>query len=568
MRFLALATDYDGTLAQHGIVQDATLSILRRLRDSGRRLILVSGRELPDLLRIFPQYEVFHRIVAENGALIFNPETREEKLLGHAPPPRFAQALRERNVTPLSTGKVIVATWAPHQTTVLNTILQLGLELQVIFNKGAVMVLPSGINKAAGLRVALDDLGISVHNTVSVGDAENDHALLDACEFRVAVANAVPTLKDRADWITDHSHGAGVIELAERLLQNDLQDFSDISARNCIEIGTFDNQPINIPVYGKRILICGTSGSGKSSLACGFLERLEEKGYQFCLIDPEGDFEAFPGCVVIGGSQQVPAAEEVLSVLTPEGQSVICCLLGVPLEARPHAFMQLLARLEEHRAHLGRPHWIVTDEAHHFMPGGSILLPDPILNAPTGVLLITVHPEHLATRVLQMMSYIVATGEAPGAALRIFAQAHGIDRHFPDVHLDTGEALFWEANKDCSPIKLRTIPPQSQRRRHQRKYALGQLGEDKSFYFRGPHDTLKLRAHNLAIFVQIADGVDDETWTFHLRRHDYSKWIEHVVKDTELAKEVLSVESDGTSAASLSRRKVRDAILARYTFPA
>ncbi|HEX2880537.1 MAG TPA: HAD-IIB family hydrolase [Polyangiaceae bacterium] len=568
MRYLALATDYDGTLAEHGAVDDATLSVLRRLRDSGRRLILVSGRELPDLLRVFPKYEVFHRIVAENGALVFNPETREEKLLGKAPPARFADTLREHNVTPLSTGKVIVATWAPHQTTVLNTILELGLELQVIFNKGAVMVLPSGINKASGLQVALADLGISVHNTVAVGDAENDHALLDACELRVAVANAVPTLKDRADWVTLQPRGAGVIELAERLLENDLNEFSGRLARSCIEIGTFDQQPVSIPVHGKRVLICGTSGSGKSSLACGFLERLVEKEYQFCLIDPEGDFEAFPNCVVIGGSQQIPAADEVISVLTPGEQSVICCLLGVPLEARPRAFVQLLARLEEHRAHFGRPHWIVADEAHHFMPGGAITLPDPILNAPTGLLLITVHPEHLATRVLQMMNYIVATGEAPAKALRIFAQAHGLTRQFEDVTLETGEALLWEAGNPGPPIKLRPIPPQSQRRRHQRKYALGQLGEDKSFYFRGPREALNLRAHNLAIFVQIADGVDDETWSYHLRRHDYSKWLENVVKDDSLASEVLAIETDPTYPAALSRGKIRNAILTRYTFPA
>ncbi|HTM46153.1 MAG TPA: HAD hydrolase family protein, partial [Polyangiaceae bacterium] len=161
MRYLALATDFDGTLAEHEAVSEGTLRVLRRVRDSGRRLVLVTGRELPDLLRVFPQYDLFHRIVAENGALVFNPESREEKLLGAPPPARFLQALRDRHVNPISSGKVIVATWAPHQTTVLNTILELGLELQVIFNKGAVMVLPSGINKASGLRKALNDLGIS-----------------------------------------------------------------------------------------------------------------------------------------------------------------------------------------------------------------------------------------------------------------------------------------------------------------------------------------------------------------------------------------------------------------------
>lgn len=568
MRYLALATDYDGTLAEHGAVDEETLRGLKRVRDSGRRLVLVSGRELPDLMRVFPQYDLFHRIVAENGALIFNPESREEKLLGSAPPARFAQMLRDRDVTPLSVGQVIVSTWAPHQTTVLNTILELGLELQVIFNKGAVMILPSGINKASGLRVALHDLGISTHNTIAVGDAENDHALLDECELRVAVANAVPTLKDRADWVTSQPHGAGVLELAERLLENDLHEISDRLTRNCIELGTSDQNTFSVPAYGKRILICGTSGSGKSTLAAGFLERVVEKGYQFCLIDPEGDFEALADCVVIGGPEQVPSAEEVVGVLASGECSVICCLLGTPLEARPQAFVQLLARLEEHRARYGRPHWIVADEAHHFMPGGATTLPDLILNAPTGLLLITVHPEHLATPVLQMMNIIIAVGEAPNKALGIFAEAHGIAYRFDDISLETGEAILWDATRDLAPIKLKALPSQSQRRRHQRKYALGQLGEDKSFYFRGASDALNLRAHNLAIFVQIANGVDDETWTYHLRRHDYSNWLRDSIKDDALTHEVQAIEDDPTGSAVATRARVRDAILTRYTFPA
>jgi hydroxymethylpyrimidine pyrophosphatase-like HAD family hydrolase len=568
MRYLALATDFDGTLAEHEAVSEGTLRVLRRVRDSGRRLVLVTGRELPDLLRVFPQYDLFHRIVAENGALVFNPESREEKLLGAPPPARFLQALRDRHVNPISSGKVIVATWAPHQTTVLNTILELGLELQVIFNKGAVMVLPSGINKASGLRKALNDLGISSRNAVAIGDGENDHALLDECEFRVAVANAVPTLKERADWVTVHSNGAGVVELMERLLKNDLADFSNRIARTRIDLGIAGREMLSIPVYGERVLICGTSGSGKSTLASGFLERLVEKGYQFCLIDPEGDFQSLANCIVIGGPNQVPSAEEVMGVIASGKSSVVCCLMGVPLSARPLAFVQLLARLEEHRAHFGGPHWIVADEAHHLMPGGSVTLPDPIVHAPTGLLLITVHPEHLATRVLQMMSTIVAVGEAPAKALHIFADAHGIALEFEEISLQNGEAVLWKTAGTSLPVKIKALRSQSQRRRHQRKYALGQLGEDHSFYFRGPQGSLNLRAHNLTIFLQIAEGVDDATWVYHLRRHDYSHWLRDVIKDEELANEVLAIEADSTSPARKTYENVRDAILARYTFPA
>src|SRR5207253_1677558 len=122
------------------------------------------------------------------------------------PPAVFAETLRQRGVSPISVGRVIVATWEPHEQVVLATIRDLGLELQVIFNKGAVMVLPAGVNKASGLAAALKALELSPHEVVGVGDAENDHALLTLCECGVAVANALPALKERADLVTQGNH--------------------------------------------------------------------------------------------------------------------------------------------------------------------------------------------------------------------------------------------------------------------------------------------------------------------------------------------------------------------------
>jgi HAD superfamily hydrolase (TIGR01484 family) len=222
MRYLALATDYDGTIAKDGQVDQTTLAALERLRDSGRRLIMVTGRQLDDLLQVFPHVNLFDWIVAENGALLYQPARQEEKLLGDRPSEDFIKLLRERGVDPLAVGRVIVATWEPHETTVVEAIRHLGLELQVIFNKGAVMVLPSGLNKAAGLNAALSELGLSPHNTIGVGDAENDHAFLDLCECSVAVANALPIVKERADFVTNGNRGAGVTELIDKLIASDL----------------------------------------------------------------------------------------------------------------------------------------------------------------------------------------------------------------------------------------------------------------------------------------------------------------------------------------------------------
>lgn len=223
MTFRVLATDYDGTIAAQGAVDAETLRALERLRGSGQKLILVTGRELDDLRSVFKQLHRFDLVVAENGALLYWPQSARVMVLGEPPHPDFVKLLVARGVHPLSVGRVIVATREPHETTVLEVIKALGLELQVIFNKGAVMVLPSGINKATGLRAALKELGVEADETIGVGDAENDHAFLELCGFSVAVGNALPAVKERARIVTEATHGAGVQELIERWLAGDLQ---------------------------------------------------------------------------------------------------------------------------------------------------------------------------------------------------------------------------------------------------------------------------------------------------------------------------------------------------------
>lgn len=217
--YAALATDYDGTLAHHGTVTAEALSAIERLRASGKKLVLVTGRELEELKQVFPQISLCDLVVAENGALLYWPKSGQLKLLADAPPADFVEQLRARGI-PVAVGRVIVATVEPHENAVLQTIKTMGLELEVIFNKGAVMILPTGVNKATGLRAGLSRLGLSTRHVIGVGDAENDHAFLRICGCGIAVANALPTLKERADFITQRPHGQGVTELIDDLLAN------------------------------------------------------------------------------------------------------------------------------------------------------------------------------------------------------------------------------------------------------------------------------------------------------------------------------------------------------------
>jgi hydroxymethylpyrimidine pyrophosphatase-like HAD family hydrolase len=220
--YQVLATDYDGTLAHHGVVSPETLAAIERLRAAGKKLVLVTGRELEELKQVFPEIGLCDLVVAENGALLYWPGTGQMKLLGEPAPPAFVEKLRERGV-PAAVGRVIVATVEPHEIAVLQTIKEMELELEMIFNKGAVMILPTGLNKATGLREGLARMGLSTRYTIGVGDAENDHAFLRICGCGIAVANALPALKSRADFVTARPHGEGITELIDQLLANNFQ---------------------------------------------------------------------------------------------------------------------------------------------------------------------------------------------------------------------------------------------------------------------------------------------------------------------------------------------------------
>lgn len=221
MRYRALACDYDGTLATEGRVPSPVIDALRELRRSGRQLLLVTGRTQDDLLARFPAADLFARIVLENGAVVFHPETGAVDVLASPPPEAFVRRLKERGVAPLSTGRVVVATREPHGRAAAEAIRELGLDLHLEFNKGSVMALPSGLTKATGLDAALREILVPAPQVVGVGDAENDRPFLERCGLAVAVANALPAIREMADRVTRSPEGAGVVELVRELLADD-----------------------------------------------------------------------------------------------------------------------------------------------------------------------------------------------------------------------------------------------------------------------------------------------------------------------------------------------------------
>ncbi len=228
MPYRLLATDYDGTLAHHGTVSPPTIAAVERFRRSGRKLVLVSGRILKDLKGVFDRFDLFDRVVIENGASIFRPDTRQEAPLAAPVPEKLLEALRARRV-PFSVGHCIIAAREPHQDAALAAIRECGLAYEVSLNKGAVMLLPAGVNKGSGLRCALEELGIPPSQVVAVGDAENDHEMFSAAEFSVAVANALPSLRQSARLVTRQAASEGVQELIGLILNDELEAYESPS---------------------------------------------------------------------------------------------------------------------------------------------------------------------------------------------------------------------------------------------------------------------------------------------------------------------------------------------------
>lgn len=563
MRYHVLTVDYDGTLATDNHVSPEVVNALGRVKATGRKIILATGRELEELQGVFPEYVLFDRVVAENGALLYTPSTLELKPLGQQPPTALIERLKNKQV-PLSVGRVIVSTWEPYQEEVLEAIKYTGVEYQVIFNKGAVMILPPGINKASGLLAALSELGISAHNVVAIGDAENDYAMLLTAEFSAAVGNAVPQLKQIANWTANKARGEGVTELIGELIENDLMELGRSVTRHDMALGTCtDGSTFRVKPYGSRMLLMGASSCGKTTMAATLIEKLAEAHYQFCVIDPEGDYRDVENVVTVGDAWHAPVIGHILQLLRQPDENVVICLLAIPLVERPSFFKEILPQITALRQQTGHPHFLIIDEAHHLLPVEDSWELSPVFESMDSFLAITIRSALLPRHFLSHIDIAMAMGDSGPDELRGFGELTG--QKMPDGSgKGKGNILVWKKGS----ATLRIVMPQLPRRlltRHKRKYASGDMGYH-SFYFNGPGRRLNLKAQNLLMFMQMAEGVDDDTWLYHLRRHDYSNWFRNSVKNPELAHLTEQIERE-EGCPGQSRRAIFGLIRSRYTAP-
>lgn len=573
MRYHVLAADYDGTLAKNGVVDESTFEMLRKVRDSGRKIVLVTGRRLEPLLDLLPDVGLFDRIVAENGALVFDPETREETQLADSPPIEFIDELRRRGVNPMEVGRCIVAMWRPYEHIALQVISEMALELQIIFNKDAVMILPSGINKAFGLRLALHELGLSAWNTVAIGDAENDETMLRMCGASVAVENALDPIKKHADIVTKNPRGQGVEELIADLLECDLKYLEHPGhAKNTskrgkgVVIGTrLDGTPFLIPEFGQNILVTGGPGGGKSKFAIGILERLSPRGVQCCIIDPEGDYSGIDDSITLGNAKRAPSVDEVVNALTDPNGHCTVSLFAIEKPDRPAYFDKLYRGLSELRSRTGRPHWIIVDEAHYAAPKGWQAVEQWSEAELRGLIFITAYHDRFSETLLKQVDWIVSIADQPENAIRECCEILNVPppKFSPPEDNETHQALAWNRKLD-KPIWFSRITPNATAQRHVHSLYEGDMDEHLQFVFRGPQSQLCLSTPNVKQFLSIAGGVDDATWDFHKSAGDYSNWIQGVIKDSELANEIRRVEQSSGLSPESSRKAILELIRERF----
>ena len=536
-----LAFDFDGTLAENGVVPPQLYSALEQLYASGYVLFLVTGR-LTESVALGALGDLFTGIVWENGAVLFDTTSRETYLPFGRLDRRLVVALTAAGV-PLEHGRAIVSTWAEHNDTVWRVINEEGGDVAVALNKGAVMILPAGAAKGAGLERLLTRCGFSPRNLVSFGDAENDLSLLNLGELGVAVADAVPSLKAIADLVTTQPGPNGVHEVLTAYWLNGRQP--EIPLRREIEIPIGEdktNTPVSLSgalLAGNNLGIFGDSGSGKSWVAGLLAEGMHHAGYQLLLIDPEGDFrsmQVMSEFVAFNGSQRtLPAPSVVTTVLETVGVSVVLDLCEYPVSQRGQYLADLLRSLRSLRERKFRPHWILLEEAQHFLSPladhhQSVMEALSPMLAGGGWAFVSYCPDQVASLVLSTLNHCLLTRLSDTDAIQLLRQQFQLPAGVP---LDVPRGHVWVYGDGMVQLlsNARRVP----HIRHLYKYLDNPLPKQKRFYFRDERGYLGLEAASLFEFLQVLSDLPTECLKYHQARGDFAAWAEGALGDAELA---------------------------------
>jgi len=542
--FRAVAVDYDGTLADGAVAPD-TLTAVAEARTRGIRVILVTGRIVNELRAVFTHVEDHvDALVAENGAVLVT-SVGVRRLA--APIDRgVSLGLSARGVVHRS-GQVLIACDAADELAALEVIRGLGLDCRLVRNRGELMILPAGVTKGSGLLEALGDLGLSQHNTLGVGDAENDHSLLEVCEIGVAVANAIDAVRAHADLTLALPDGQGVADLLRGPL---LAGRTHLHPRRWqITLGIDDRgEAVTLPASQLNVAVCGGTGVGKSYLTGLMCEQLVRLGYTVFVFDPEGDhigLGELRDVLVTGADRRLASPAEIVRLLP--NVSVVVDLSHLHAAEQANYLAGLPAEIAAQRAVTGLPQWVVVDEAH--APFGRVGAALGVFNpAAKGYLLVTWRPEELSGEVPAALDAVIALSSPQPSNHLVDLTAAVADMPRAQIArlLDgpTGRAvLAWRAQPGHAvafTLGARSTP----HLRHQHKYDLAGIERGRWFYFRTEADTLTgAVAANLAELEDELIRCDPGVLRHHCPDHDFSRWVAAVFHDQPLAAELAAAEA-------------------------
>ena len=533
--FKVVAVDFDGTLTSGGGVAPQAVEAIDESRRNGLTIVLVTGRIGAELQAEFPEIaDHVDAMVLENGAVI----VIDGQAHALAPPVNrgLDDALADRGVL-CRRGEVLVAVDGEHAATVVELIGELGLDYQIIRNRAALMVLPAGITKATGLATLLGKMNLPPHNTVAVGDAENDLSLFGIAEIGAAVADAVASVRRNADVVLDKPDGAGVAELLT-------SPYVSGSLRWCpprrwVDIGVFDDAtPTRIPGSQGRILVTGPAASGKSYLVGLMAERWILANYCVVVVDPEGDhvrLQQLNQVHVVDGAQYLPEPAELVNALLPHSGTVLD-MSGLDTSTKTDYVHRLRSTIEAHREQYGFPHWVIYDEAHllgtdeqaHWERRG-------------GYVLSSFAPAALPAGEIESLDVVLT--------LTIADIAAGIaSRRRATICFGSGPPrAFTIADRETAHV------------RHRHKYADVRLPQERRFYFHTTDGQPIAPAATMHDFIIALRHLDQPALEYHLERGDFSHWLDGTIADKELATKAAAWEDelDAHRAADLERIRHR-----------
>lgn len=536
--FKVVAVDIDGTLTSNGALSSAAVRAIRDARLNGTQVVLVTGRIGRELQAEFPDLsDHVDAVVLENGAVA----VVDGRSVALAPPvdPALDAELSARGI-PFRRGETLIAADGQYAAATVEAIGELGLDCQIIRNRGALMVLPAGVTKGTGLCGVLARMNRSPHNTIAIGDAENDVSMMAAAELGVAVANALPSVKAHADEVLSESDGEGVAGILTGPILSGARRWCPM--RRWIDIGAFDDgAPTRLPGSQGRIVVTGPAGSGKSHIIGLMAERWILAGYGVLVVDPEGDhtqLATLDHVAAVDSRYHLPQPSDLVAMLHPSSSAVVD-LSALSTDEKRDYVHRLRPVVEAHREQYGFPHWTVYDEAHLLGPGQEV-------------------------RWVRRGGYVLSSFVA--AAL-------------PADEIDASDVVVEMDDSDQSPSALHPAPRAAvryggnpkrafavaERRtahvRHRHKYADVALPRERRFYFHSVDGQSIAPAGTMEEFGAALRRLTPQALEFHLERGDFSRWLERIINDRKLAAEVASWEDEMAAHRAAEVERVRQQLI-------